>query len=64
MAQQEIINLLTKKREPMSLIDLSRSLNINKTNIARACRKLKKNNEIRVIKKRESSFIRHLVTVY
>lgn len=63
MAQQEILNLLVKRRQPISIIDLSKSLNINKTNIARACRKLKKNNEIRVIKQREKSFIRYLITL-
>lgn len=63
MAQQDILNLLIKRREPMSLNDLSRSLNVNKTNIARACRKLRKNNEVRVIKRKEKSFTRYLITL-
>lgn len=63
MAQQDIINLLIKKKRPISIVDLSKELHINKTNVARACRKLVKSREIKVIKQRDKSCIRHLISL-
>ena len=46
MGQQEILNHLIKTRKPIDIPNLCLALKIGRTNISRAVRKLKKNNEI------------------
>lgn len=62
MAQLEIIKYLTKSgNKPINLSDLSKVLGINRTNVARACRQLKKSNEIKVKAKKEKSYVRFII---
>ncbi len=63
MGQQEIINLLVKRKRPMSLRDISGELGINRSSVSRACRQLNRNKEIKVMKRREKSVIRHLISI-
>jgi DNA-binding MarR family transcriptional regulator len=60
MAQQEIMNYLCKKRQS-TITELSFVLKINRTNVARACRKMEKSKEIKVQRVKEGSFIKHLI---
>jgi len=64
MAQSEIMTYLSKTGNKLvTFNELSSSLGINRTNIARACRKLKQAKEIEVIPRREKSFVRFLVRI-
>jgi uncharacterized membrane protein len=63
MTQQEIINYLIKRKNPVTLNELSDNLKINKTNVSRACRQLEKNKEIKVNKVKQGPFIRFMIVI-
>ncbi len=62
MGQQEILKYLIRRpKQEISITELAIKLNIDKTNIARACRRMK-DREIKIRRVKEGPFTRFLIS--
>lgn len=56
MCQQDILNYLKKKREPVDMQELIMNIPANRASISRNCRRLRESNEVKYKKKKEKSY--------
>jgi len=64
MGQEEVINyLILKKGKFVSIPELCKAINVNRSNISRACKILKKNGEVSFKEEKKGSFIRYLFAI-
>lgn len=63
MGQQEVISYLVKIKRPIEMTELYRKLakQANETNIRRACRQLRKSNDIIVTPIKERNFVKFII---
>lgn len=63
MGKTEIIKYLIKIKRPAEIPEMEKQLKINRSNISRSCRGLKKENVIIVKKVKSGSFTKYLISL-
>ena len=63
MSQDEILKYLVRSKVPVDIPTLCKKLNICRTNISRAVRKLRDNNELKVTKIKQGCFIKYVISL-
>jgi len=64
MSQEQIIKyLVNRKGKHVDIVELCSNLNINRSNITRACKKLRENNEIKFKKVKNKNFNKFIYSV-